>query len=87
MSKRLVGEPELFTVCSWRAIDDDVSFYWEGFCEGDKQGVRLEELTLLPEHFVGHVIIEQLPVCGDCGLEVFRDEQGWYCPSYSEESV
>ncbi len=79
--KRFSEKPQDITMCHWVAVQDGDECYWEGGCADDKGASKLDELTLLAEHFIGRTIVEKLSVCPTCGLEIFRDVDGWYCPS------
>lgn len=63
--------------------DTGIGYYWDGWCEGDKDGERQADnapLVLKPEHFIGSQIVEIVPTCPFCGDVVEMSEDGeYYC--------
>lgn len=87
---KVIKEPDKIQRCVFEVKESDsgAGYYWDGWCEGDKQGDRLNDgqpLTLLPEHFIGSTIVEILPTCPECGRQVYLKlneetyEQEWVC--------
>jgi hypothetical protein len=83
--------PEKVQRCFFEVKESDTGagYYWEGWCESDKDGERMNDnecLTLRPEHFIGSQIVEVVPTCPDCGqcVEFNSDDGEWYCGECSK---
>lgn len=87
---KVIKEPDKTQCCVFTVKESDSGFgyYWDGYCEGDKEGDRQndgEPLILSPEHFIGSQIVEILPTCPKCGVQVYLRlneetyEQEWVC--------